>query len=106
MGPPPLRIGIIGAPLRGLPDSGYPPPKYMYNNFLLTPLYVYYDLIWAFSVFGIICICQNMGAPPPWKIGKFWIPPSDEWQHLGPPSKASPSSVFWMVPKSSDNGRP
>ncbi len=45
--------------LWGLAESGYPPPTYMYINFLIT---VFYSLIWAVSLFLYLV------------FGKIWTP--------------------------------
>ncbi len=67
-------------PLWGLEKYRYPPTY----NILITPLYVFYGLIWAISVFYLminICLsgppledCQNLGVPPPTNC-KIWASP-------------------------------
>ncbi len=85
-----------GAPLRGLTESGYPPPL---TYILMAPLYVFYGLIWTISDFLIVNIWQNLGNFAQ-KIGKIWLLPTQTngkiWE---PPQKPPPSNVFWMLPK-------
>ncbi len=69
----PSSIGRIWVPpFWGLTEMGTP----SIYNLLITPLYVFYGLIWATSIFLMISIWQNLGAPP-----------SNKWQNLGTPSQ-------------------
>ncbi len=51
------------------------PPPPTYNFFNNIPIYVFYDLIWAISVLGIISFFQNLRAPPP----------LEDWQNMDAP---------------------
>ncbi len=88
------ELAESGCPLRQLAESGSP---YIYVHiFLITPLYVFYGLIWAISVFLIISISQNLPPPPPLqgfrRMMKSGNPPS---KASTPPPIPSTSNVFW-----------
>ncbi len=56
--------------LQGLPESGY-----SIHIFLITPLYVFDDLIWDISFFFIISICQNLSVSI-WRFATYGYPPN------------------------------
>ncbi len=97
---PPPRIGRIWChPLSIGRNLVTPPPFPLTYNFLITPLYVFYCLICAISVFLIISIIgQNLVASLR-RLAKSGFPILTNGQIWHPFKILHPvSNVFWTVP--------
>ncbi len=106
-GHPSLMINIIWVPPPRIGRIWVPPNIYV-HLFFITPLHMFYGVIWAISLFLITIIWQNLA--PPRKIDKIRVPHPDEWRNCpSPPPKPQqklppPGNIFWTVPNQAELG--